>query len=108
MDYGITEQEFWNMTISELGRAIESKKRVQLHEARERAAADYVLAKLIAMNVARIYSSSAQVPAIEEVYPELFNLEDIKEQQQRRRDELSAIRFRQFVDSFNSRRQTNE
>lgn len=33
LDYGITEFDFWNMTLAELERAIESKRRVKKIEA---------------------------------------------------------------------------
>lgn len=91
------------MTIAELVRAIESKKRVIRAEAKERAAFDYVLADLIGRSVARVYSSTNNLPQISEAYPAFFDSEEMQEQQQQKKDELSALRFRQFAQSFNKK-----
>jgi hypothetical protein len=37
------------------------------------------------------------------MYPSLFAAKEIAEEQQKKKDELSAIRFRQFASSFNKR-----
>lgn len=91
------------MTLAELTRAIESKKRIQKAEAQERASFDYILADLIGRSVARIYDSSNNIPAIAEVYPSLFNSKEIEEQRATKKAELSALRFKQFADSYNKR-----
>lgn len=101
MDYGISEFDFWTMTLAELERALESKKRMLKQQAQEKASYDYTLAELIGRSVARIYSSSSTMPAIEEVYPTLFDTKAIEEQKRERQAELSAIRFKQFATSFN-------
>ena len=103
MDYGLTEFDFWNMTIAELNRAVESKKRIQKREAQERASFDYVLADLIGRSIARIHSSSAKMPSIADAYPTLFDKEEIDERLQEKKDELSALRIKQFTQSFNKR-----
>ena len=91
------------MTIAELERAINSKKRIREQEAKDKATFDYLLANLIGKSVARIYSSSNSYPGIEEAYPMFFDSEEIQEQKQQRKDELSALRFKQFATSFNSK-----
>lgn len=103
LDYGIDEFTFWNMTIAELERAVESKKRVKQLEARERASFDYNLADLIGRSVGRIYSSSAKLPAIEEAYPSLFDSQELEEARAARKAELSALRFKEFVKSHNDK-----
>ena len=77
MDYGLTEYEFWDMTLAEIIRYIESQKRKQLIQAKEKASFDYIQAELIGRSISRIYSASATYPAIEEAYPSLFNTEEI-------------------------------
>ena len=37
LDYGITEEQFWDMTFAEIKRAVDSKIRVMKREAREKA-----------------------------------------------------------------------
>ncbi len=103
LDYGISENDFWNMTMAELERAIESKKRVDKLRLQEKATFDYTLANLIGKSISRIYSSSNKMPDISEVYPSLFNSEEIEERKQEKKDKLSVLRFKQFADSFNSK-----
>lgn len=92
------------MTIAELVRAVESKKRVLKVQHQDRAFFDYALADLIGKSVSRIYSSSANMPEIGEVYPTLFDSTEIQEAKQAKKDQLSALRFRQFAQAFNSKR----
>ena len=89
LDYGITEYDFWNMTIVEIERAINSKRRVKKIEAQEKASFDYTLADLIGKSVSRIYNSSNKIPEINEVYPSLFASQEVEEQRAAKRDELS-------------------
>lgn len=103
LDYGISEHDFWDMTIAELARAIASKKRIQKQQAQEKASFDYILADLIGRSISRLYSSSATVPEIAEVYPSLFDSKEIEEEKQEKRDELSILRFKQFAQSYNKK-----
>lgn len=103
LDYGISEFDFWNMTIAEATRAVESKKRVARLKAQERASFDYIQADLIGRSIARIYSSANNMPTMADAYPSLFAKEEMEEKMQDKKDELSAIRFRQFAQSFNKR-----
>ena len=91
------------MTLAELERAIASKRRVQKVKAQEKATFDYLLADLVGRSVARIQSSANRMPEIAEVYPSLFDTEEIKQQKQEKQAELSALRFRLFADSYNKR-----
>lgn len=107
LDLGITEERFWEMTITELEREVSSKKRVMRQkaeaEAKSRASFDYALADLIGRSVARIYSNSAKLPDIAQVYPSLFSSEEIEEKKAQKQEELSALRFKKFAQSFNKR-----
>lgn len=100
---GISEHDFWDLTIAELIRLIDSKKRMLKAQAQERASFDYILADLIGRSVSRIYNSSNRIPSIEEVYPSLFDSKEIEEKKAEKKAELSALRFKQFADSFNKR-----
>lgn len=103
LDYGIDETNYWNMTLAEVIRSIESKKRQQKLQAQERASYDYILADLIGRSVSRIYSNSTRLPQIYEVYPTLFDGVEMEEQKQQKQMELSAIRFKLFAQSFNKK-----
>lgn len=91
------------MTISEITRMAKSKQRTTITASKERALFDYLLADLIGKSVSRIYSNSARMPELYEVYPSLFEQEDIEEKKQEQRDNLSALRFKQFAQSYNKR-----
>lgn len=100
---GISEHDFWSMTLAELIRAVDSKKRIQKQQAQEKASLDYILADLIGRSISRIYSSANTVPSIAEVYPSLFDTEEIEEVAQAKKDEISALRFKQFAQSYNDK-----
>lgn len=91
------------MTLAELERAIDSKKRVQKLEAQEKASYDYILADLIGRSIGRIYSSAANMPEISVAYPTLFESKQIEEAKRAKRAELSAIRFKQFAKFHNEK-----
>lgn len=92
------------MTIAELIRAVESKKRILKQEAQEKASYDYILANLVGISIGRLYSNSSHYPEIHEVYPQLFDMPQLIEEKQQKQDELSALRFKLFVDSFNKKK----
>lgn len=91
------------MTIAELERAIASKRRVQKLQAQEKASFDYIMADLIGRSIARIQSSANRMPEIGEVYPSLFDSEEIKQKKQEKQAELSVLRFKLFAESYNKR-----
>lgn len=103
LDMGITEEEFWEMTIAELTRAMRSKNRVKKQLAQEQATFDYILADLIGRSIGRIYSSSTTIPEISAVYPSLFDDKEIEEKKAIKKAELSALRFKQFAEAFNKK-----
>lgn len=91
------------MTIAELKRAIDSKKRIQLQDSKQKAIYDYTLADLIGRSIARVHSSANRFPSIAEAYPSLFTSEEVEEEVQAKKDELSALRFKQFAQSYNKK-----
>lgn len=91
------------MTIAELQRAFASRHRVKKAEAQQRATYDYILADLIGRSVSRIYNSSNKLPDIGEVYPTLFDLQEIEDKRAAKKAEMSAIRFRQFAETHNKK-----
>lgn len=104
LDYGLSEQDFWNMTLAELDRYVESQKRIMKYKAQEKATYDYILATTIGLAVGRSFSGSDKdFPEIHEIYPSLFDGQEREEQKQSRRDDLSALRFKQFAKSYNKK-----
>lgn len=91
------------MTLAELQRAFASRQRVKKQEAQQKATYDYILADLIGRSISRIYNSSNKLPDIGEVYPTLFDLQEIEDKKAAKKAEMSAIRFRQFAQSYNEK-----
>lgn len=90
------------MTLAELVRAVESKKRLLKQKAQEQAVYDYTLANMIGHSVARIHSqNNTEMPSMSAFYPYLFDTQEVEQKQQEKKDELSALRFKQFANSFN-------
>lgn len=91
------------MTLAEINRYIQSQNRVYKLRQQEIASHNYILADLIGRSVARIYSSSSNMPEIQEAYPTLFDSKEVEERRAEQKAELSALRFKQFAASFNKK-----
>lgn len=105
LDYGIKEKDFWEMTFAEIHRAVNSAIRVRKVRTQEKATYDYLLAQLIAKGVSKALGDKGDYPAIEDVYPGVFDdlVEEKKAKIEEQKIKLSALRFRQFTQSFNSK-----
>lgn len=101
LDVGISEHDFWNMTIAELNRLTASKVRQHKVKAKEQATFNYILAQLVGRAFACNMASEATFPTIEEVYPSLFMDKEKMQQKHEQQQSLSALRFIQFAESFN-------
>jgi hypothetical protein len=105
----MSEFDFWNMTLAELSRWFAAKRKATLLDMKQQAIMDYALADLIGQSMSRLYSSTGKMQKIEEAYSFIFTEEDteaIRKKEEERKAELSALRFKQFADSFNKRFQT--
>lgn len=105
LDYGITEERFWDMTFAEIQRAADSAVRVKKAQAQEKATYDYILAQLITKGVSKVLGDKGNFPSIEEAYPGIFD--DVIAERQAKINEqkmnLSALRFKQFAKSYNKK-----
>ena len=110
LDCGITELRFWDMTFAEVEREVNSFNRVQKRKAQEQATYDYILANLITRGVAKVLGDKEQYPSIEEAYSGFFD--DVIAEQKAKLEEqkmsLSALRFKQFAQSYNSNYKNKE
>lgn len=104
LDYGIREIDFWDMTLAEISREVKSKERIRKIEMQERASYDYIQAGLIGKYISVILDGKGSIPAIEEAYPGVFDdlIKQQQEERERKKAELSALRFRQFAQSYNN------
>jgi hypothetical protein len=93
------------MTLAELQRFFESRHRVDLRQAQERASFDYILTQLFTRGVGCLFSSDATMPTIFEVYPTLFEQQQQQQKEKKLEQQalLSSLRFRQFADDHNKR-----
>lgn len=91
------------MTIAELTRAFLSHNREAKRKAQEKASFDYILADIIGRSVGRYYNKNGTMPDISEMYPTLFDSQEILHKKQEKRAELSVLRFKQFAQSYNQK-----
>lgn len=98
------------MTPGEVNRFIKSRNRVRKTETQEKASYDYTLATLIVKGISITLGSKEPFPTIQEAYPGIFD-EVIKRQEekiQQRKNELSALRFKLFAQSYNDKFKNKE
>lgn len=93
------------MTPGEVVRLTQARSRIRRLEAQERASYDYILANLIIKGVSITLGSKGNFPTIEEAYPGLFDdlAEKRNEELNKQKINLSALRFRQFAQSYNDK-----
>lgn len=104
LDCGLSEKEFWEMTLGELDRYVSSKQRQEEYRLKERATMDYTQALLIGRAM-RGSDEENPFPELYEVYPNLF-LKELEKREAEKEEllaQMSAIRFIQFAESFNSK-----
>lgn len=102
LDIDISEKDFWEMTLAELDRLARSKRRVMVIEAKEKATHNYIHAMLVGKAIMANFDNKVKVPELHEIYPKLFTVDTSQQEEiQERKDELSALRFKHFAESFN-------
>lgn len=109
LDIGITEFDFWNMTLGEIERAFKSKQRVlereEKNEAKKRAMFDYIHADLVGRSIARCFSKNNKYPELYEAYPTLFDSKEIEKNKEAKEAERFAAELRLFANFHNSKLQ---
>lgn len=100
----MTENEFWDLSLGEIARRLESYQRVKKRDQQEKASFDYVQANLIAKLVGKILGDKSETPKIEDVYPTLFKEEvETEEEPIQSSPEKDAIAFMTFAQQFNKK-----
>lgn len=102
---GLTESDFWNMTLAEFDRYVDSKRRLKEQELQEKAYFDWVLGDLIGRSVARVYSEKAKYPDICDAYPAIYKKEEVERKRQEEQTRLSALRLQEFAEAFKKRKE---
>ena len=105
--YGLAEESYWEMSLSDIKRYFEKVAEKQLNEQRTAAILQYIQADIIGASVARLMSKSAKFPPLEKVYPNLFEpvLDEMEIAKQNRRNELSIERMKIYAAAHNRKRQ---
>jgi hypothetical protein len=101
INVGLTEFDFWSMTLIEVNRYIEGAE----WRMRTKAQYDYALANLIGISVGRVMSNEIEFPPIEDVYTNLFekpNEEEVKSKQEEIAITNSTNRFMEFALKHNA------
>lgn len=110
LDFGISEFDYWEMTIAEVNRQIQSRNRVRKIEAQEKATYDYILANLIIKGVSISLGGKGAFPQITEAYPNIFD--DVEKEReakiQEQKTNISVLRFKQFAQSHNNKMKNRE
>ena len=65
--------EFYELSFSDISLYIQGYAAREKRESQKRASDIYVLAQLIGINVAQLFSDKAKVPEIEKIFPHLFD-----------------------------------
>lgn len=103
LDCGLKEAEFWEMTICELNRFIESWSRQRQRAEQDKAVHNYILANMIGRSIGSLLSEEITMPPIEEIYSSLFSDKADKAKQEKidKATEISVARFKQFANFHN-------
>lgn len=97
---GLSIQEFWDLTFKEICIYVEAMNEEKLDEARYHATLIHTLGGLIGLAA----WSGKPYPAISEVFPELFNPEEIAEQQAEIAAKIERDKWLAYAESLNLKR----
>lgn len=89
--------------MAEVERYLLSYQRREEKRLKEKASFDYKLADLIGISCGRMMSKNPKFPEIYEIYPNLFQKEEVLEQRQKIKTEKSIERLKEFVNKHNNK-----
>ena len=94
---GVSEADFWLMTIGEAARACDA----YADRRKDQAYFAYTNAMAVGAFIASMFNKSQKTPTIEEIYPELFPKDE--EAQMEAQIDRSAANFMKFANAINER-----
>lgn len=102
---GLSEFDFWEMTIGEVDRFIESYNWRKSQQEKQNAFLVYSTANLIGMKMADVLNGTNNMPEVYDVFPDIFPEEQAKreEEEQNRKEEETRLKFLQFATHFNNK-----
>ena len=107
MSIGMREEDFYNSTIKQITRYVESYNKQQENQLQEKAFFDYQLANLIGMSVARLLSKDAKYPTFEKAYP-FINKDAKTEVDEEWEMEVQHNRLREWAEQINKKFKADE
>lgn len=102
MSIGMREEEFYNSTLSQVTRYVESYNKLKDNQMQEKAYFDYQLANLIGMSVARLLSKGAKYPTFEKAYP-FVNKDNDKETDESWEMEKQHLKLLEWAEQMNKK-----
>ena len=98
INLGLDESKFWDMSLAEVMRWQEGA----IYRMKSKAQFDYILADLIGISAGRMMSNDVTYPAIEDVYPNLFEKEKEEHDNEAEIATNNINRFLQFAMAHNA------
>lgn len=99
MDYGISTDQFWNLSLVEIQDHLESHERKERRQTKQRLIEKHFLAKDIAQYVSLILNGSKEAEIMElwDYFPKLFH-EEKPEVEEKRKNHDVAVHKAQMID----------
>lgn len=98
------EKDYWDMTLAEVERYLQSYQRREDIRMKEKAMYDYKLADMIGVSISRIFAKgNPRYPEIYEVYPGIYEKDFIEERKEQAKINKSIERLQQFADKHNKK-----
>ena len=107
MSIGLKESLFYDFTLAQVTRYIESYNKQKQQEMEEKAYFDYQLANLIGMSVARLLSKDAKYPTFEKAYP-FINKDTKTEVDEEWEMEVQHNKIREWAEQMNKKFKADE
>ena len=98
---GLNEFDYWTMTIGEVSRWVDSYNFQYKQHLKDNIQTQYMSAMTIIKGINKVLTGKGEIPALSEIYPELFPEEELA----RQRTAKSVANFLNFANSFNKRKQ---
>ena len=104
---GLKEEEFWAMTYGEINRYLEAYNKKERLKSQREATNIYLLAQLIADNIAPMVSKEHKPKQFMEIFKHLYEEETLKEvekEKELKEAKTQSAKFRMFAEMQNKRR----
>lgn len=103
MSIGMREEDFYNSTLAQITRYVESYNKQQQNKLQEKAYFDYQLANLIGVSVSRLLSKDAKYPTFEKAYPFINQSVQFKEVDEEWEMEVQRNKLREWAEQINKK-----